>query len=642
MKTLEKNVLLLIVLAILSGCMHKGNLWSPEPEPTPPSKEDFFDFSTQQFIQVNIDYGFKDYIVLFELYDQNPMVEPEDGSLTKKEGLSPIFKASTDKSGKFSGAVTLPSRVNELWLYSEYAATISPIRLTINNGSISYHQNEYIVSGQSIRSRAVTQGNYYQYPDEYKLLGKNWTQLGLPDWCLPNRATPPAEILYSVHKTYTSAGGKIPERHPEFLSETTLSDIVISKPTKIKLVFINSGANFYNVVGYYTYPKGQQPQPDKITKVIAFPNIHGTDKTGTSIFPLDQVQMKYWNGTSFQNEFPADVVIGFFLQSNGFNVKDGSIGQAGDRDYNSIKYSSRNLNPDGKQRTVPLIDKESRQIIAIGFEDKEDFNYTDATFYLDIEQKDAAGQGIPALPPAEGPTVDDNSTTYFGTLTYEDMWPQEGDYDMNDVMIDYSCTVYKTIGTNKVTKIVDRFTPRHNGAVYVNGFGYQFHKVGNEKIRSISIEGPVQSAFAGVNHLEAGQEHPTIILCDDIKSAKEKPFTVTTQLNEADYKLLTPPYNPFIIVKTNEGRGKEVHLVNYPPTDKADPSFLGQNSDASQPGQELYYISKINMPFAIHLPNVKDFPIPEESVRIDETYPDFTKWVESKGKLYKDWYLPKN
>ncbi len=41
----------------------------------------------------------------------------------------------------------------------------------------------------------------------------------------------------------------------------------------------------------------------------------------------------------------------------------------------------------------------------------------------------------------------------FGTLTYEDKWPEEGDYDMNDVMIDYESTIYKTLATNKITKI---------------------------------------------------------------------------------------------------------------------------------------------------------------------------------------------
>ena len=67
--------------------------------------------STQmQTIKVNIDYGFNDYLVLFELFDENPTEEPEDGSIIKKENIKGLFKASTDKSGRFSGNVTIPAR----------------------------------------------------------------------------------------------------------------------------------------------------------------------------------------------------------------------------------------------------------------------------------------------------------------------------------------------------------------------------------------------------------------------------------------------------------------------------------------------------------------------------------------------------
>ena len=61
-----------------------------------------------QTIKVNIDYGFNDYLVLFELFDENPTEEPEDGSIIKKENIKGLFKASTDKSGRFSGNVTIP------------------------------------------------------------------------------------------------------------------------------------------------------------------------------------------------------------------------------------------------------------------------------------------------------------------------------------------------------------------------------------------------------------------------------------------------------------------------------------------------------------------------------------------------------
>jgi LruC domain-containing protein len=43
------------------------------------------------------------------------------------------------------------------------------------------------------------------------------------------------------------------------------------------------------------------------------------------------------------------------------------------------------------------------------------------------------------------------------------------------------------------------------------------------------------------------------------------------------------------------------------------------------------------MPFALNMP-ISEFPIPEEGVRIDESYPKFATWVKSNGAQAKDWY----
>ena len=96
-------------------------------------------------------------------------------------------------------------------------------------------------------------------------------------------------------------------------------------------------------------------------------------------------------------------------------------------------------------------------------------------------------------------------------------------------------------------------------------------------------------------------------------------------------------YNPFIFVGSGQARGREVHLVKYPPTDKADLSLLGTGKDVSRPEEDLYYVSIDLMPFALNMP-VSEFPIPEEGIRIDESYPKFATWVKSNGAQAKDWY----
>ena len=117
---------------------------------------------------------------------------------------------------------------------------------------------------------------------------------------------------------------------------------------------------------------------------------------------------------------------------------------------------------------------------------------------------------------------------------------------------------------------------------------------------------------------EPGQSHPTILLYDDMTKFKnitdesKKEYTVTITLDGASEKEVVPPYNPFIFISSNEGRGKELHLINYPPTDKADLSLLGTGKDIYRPEEGMYYVSADLMPFAINMP-VSNLPVPDKS-----------------------------
>ena len=663
MKDLTKCVLITATLFVLYSCMDKNGLnGAPEPTPEPekPSVEDYFDFNTMQTIKVNIDYGFNDYLVLFELFDENPTEEPEDGSIIKKENIKGLFKASTDKSGRFSGNVTIPARTEKIWLYSDYLGTVSPIELTIKDKSISFNQNDYIASHRD-RTRAVTPVNEFKYPDEYKILG-DWSESGKPTYLLP-KANTPDYILYNIKETYSTVKNKyISIVHPEFLENNFSSDIILSKATKIKLVFVNSGAGYKNVVGYYTYPKNETPEENKITKIIAFPNITRTDQA--SIFSRDQVELKYWDGTQFQDEFPAGVAIGFFLQPNGFSNNNGTIenpvkGNA----WNATKYSSPNLNYQGEKRTIALLDAISTQMVTIGFEDGKDNNFSDATFYLDIAQKDAVEKNtIPDLPDENAPTPDDNVQTTFGTLTYEDKWPEEGDYDMNDMIVEYKRDIHKSILTNKVEKIIDTFIPKHDGANWQNGFGYQLTGISNSDIKKITIEsGGIVSQFMEGKDREPGQDYPTIILFDNQKTAINKTFTVTIDVTQEKFtETAFIPFfnndywektyskfnmNPFIIISSGTGRDKEAHIVKFPPTSKMNFSYFGTGSDVSKPDEGLYYVNSENMPTGLQISGVRvgtkrsaDFLVPIEKTSILEAYPKFGAWASSFGASNGYWW----
>lgn len=312
------------------------------------------------------------------------------------------------------------------------------------------------------------------------------------------------------------------------------------------------------------------------------------------------------------------------------------------------RYSIRNLNTNNTQRTISLRDSQSGQIVAVGFEDNIDFDYADAIFYIHTSEKNAIDPALPALPEDPEAIPEQYKISYSGTLAFEDLWPKLGDYDMNDVMVKYTSTMTRNALDNRIYEIEDKFILQHCGGYLQNGFGYQLHKLSNSNVKSVKITGPDASGLSSSIYMEGketepGQSHPTILLYDDMTKFKnitdesKKEYTVTITLDGASEKEVVPPYNPFIFISSNEGRGKELHLINYPPTDKADLSLLGTGKDIYRPEEGMYYVSADLMPFAINMP-VSNLPVPEEGKRIDQSYPKFSGWVSSNGKQNKDWY----
>ena len=68
------------------------------------------------------------------------------------------------------------------------------------------------------------------------------------------------------------------------------------------------------------------------------------------------------------------------------------------------------------------------------------------------------------------------SRSVYGTLAFEDLWPSKGDYDLNDLVVDYHFQIV-TNTQNKVVDIKPTFCVRAAGAGYNNGFGFQIDGV---------------------------------------------------------------------------------------------------------------------------------------------------------------------
>lgn len=246
----------------------------------------------------------------------------------------------------------------------------------------------------------------------------------------------------------------------------------------------------------------------------------------------------------------------------------------------------------------------------------------------------------------------------FGSLAFEDLWPGQGDYDFNDLVLDYQFNIV-TNSSNKVTEVLSNFAIRAVGAGYANGFGFQLTGA-NLLPEDITVEGTVLDEnyiTLNTNGTEANQSKITVIVFDNVNkilpptsgfgvnvipsSPYVDPDTVVINMGFTPNKyaisdLNLSNFNPFLII--NKERGKEVHLPNYPPTSLVTATYFGSGQDNSDPSIGKYYKTANNLPWAIKIASSYDYTI--ESNQITSAFLKFASWAESSGVQFPDWYLP--
>ena len=250
------------------------------------------------------------------------------------------------------------------------------------------------------------------------------------------------------------------------------------------------------------------------------------------------------------------------------------------------------------------------------------------------------------------------------TLAFEDLWPSAGDYDLNDVVVGYSFKIV-TNASDNVVDMIGTFVLRASGAGLHNGFGFQLPNVDPTSV--ISTTGyqilPSSGYTLGSNGLETGQTFATIIVFDDffrfvVPAGGGTGVNTTAGQTPVPYDTITvtmafmnngtpgaggavsittlniSEFNPFIIARME--RGREIHLPDYEPTNKADPQYFGIEDDDSNPSIDKYYKTAGNLPWALNIYEEFDYPL--EEVSVTSAYLKFGDWVQSNGAQFPNWY----
>ncbi|NME72261.1 LruC domain-containing protein [Flammeovirga aprica] len=227
----------------------------------------------------------------------------------------------------------------------------------------------------------------------------------------------------------------------------------------------------------------------------------------------------------------------------------------------------------------------------------------------------------------------------FGTFAFEDLYPQKGDYDFNDIMVQYRHN-FVANGQNKVVKVYSTFVVKSVRSDLPCGFAYQL-PIHADSIASVTgakiLTGVVSLDTKG---LETGIDPsaPVMIVFDNhfglvkgngnIKKSDEFVIETTFVTPVEMSSFPVEDFNPFIFI--NQVRSNELHLANGTPTEKYDQSLRTAGEDSGN------YKTTEGHPWGLHIAH--KFHPPKESIDITNAYVNFRNFVESAGVNKKNWY----
>lgn len=256
----------------------------------------------------------------------------------------------------------------------------------------------------------------------------------------------------------------------------------------------------------------------------------------------------------------------------------------------------------------------------------------------------------------------------FGTLMFEDLWPGKGDYDFNDLVLDYKYQVVSN-SASQVVEVKYTFVTRAIGGALHNGFAFQLDGIASNYVLSVSgskANGASWAAFNG-NGTEAGQTNANILVIKDaydllpvsggysfvnvdpaapnvgtdttiiiVKFSDGPVYPVEDRITMSQFT--NSIFNPYLIV--GQDRGKEIHLPNKVPSNLVNASYFGMYQDDSNPTEGRYYKTKNELPWVLNIN--QSIPYSIEKTDFTESYLKFIDWVNSNGSSNMDWYQNKS
>ena len=633
-----------VVSVAFSSCLQKdvydpANSGDKEEEVT---LDNYFDFATTKNIQLNIDYGKECPRAYFEVYAENPLsYVAEGGQIIKKAGVSHIATGFTDIQGRYIKPASFPTAVSEVYIYSPDFGVPTLYKTKVVGSDVSAKitfENALDVTPVDSSTRSAQTRSSLKFITNVipNVLGTWNVNTGRPNYLDASKKINVDATLKSYITTYFPEGKN--NVGTNLVSDD--ADILIKEDANVVVNYFGGDTGAQSVFAYYCY--SENASIDEIRQAakhacVIFPNAH---KSSLGNYSGVAVNLKYINETgSFPEEeperIPAGTKIGFLIWNDGWR---------GVKANGNMFYSTKSLNSDKISHTAIFAakNKAGDRVNVITMEDWKngENDYNDVAFV--ISSNPIAAIEVPDVP---NPGDRQGTEMYSGVLGFEDNWPEQGDYDLNDVVMKYQSSVDYNID-NKVLNIIDKFTLAWTGANYKNSFAYEV-PFDLSKASKVTVNGSETSSYSG-NVITLFKDAKAELGVSNVnaedminQNIQEKTYTVSIQFNNPtlDKPVVVAPYNPFIKVFNS---ATEVHLTDHKPTTGANNRFPSGADISRGDVDGTYFICKDGFPFAIHVDarldaSILNLDLKKENQRIDKTYPKFAEWAKTRDPQIKWW-----
>lgn len=703
----KSTMMLLTLMSVMMFSCKDKDLY--DPNAVKPGEEqkvaNTFDFSTVQDVMLTVDYSaFNTHgPVFFSIYHENPFVgEGEDEHLD--ENIKPIYEDYTDKSGRFNQTVELPAYAKHLYVVTgNFFVTERLMETDVQNGGAKATAKS---AGTRAASRAVTRrgaqtNDVSKMPQLSYNVDDNGNKIGervYQDWQTPlgtwdDRSGAPSylidkskvdqELIFSdedMEGLYATVSQVLNANKACRKTYRDHEDLVLDKASEVTITMLGGSTCWNSSLGYYYYEVGKEPTDTKDLNIIMlFPNTQDGNWTrfdsrkndyngNIGVNRGDAIQLMYYPNIAdgdlsvVSNVFPANTKIGFILKSHGWGMQGEDYVIKGfaenDRKYNVWGASTPGLsyckvpagfenkkspyqypNPDGDSRSAKFAYKtvDGGKYAIVSFEDAcNDEDYDDVIFAL---------KPIDAFKPL--PEIESDRVVTEGVYAFEDLWPAQGDYDMNDVVVDFKhereMTRNNTTENFKTIYQTFYLTTYQNYVTLVSGLAL---KLNTKKKPTSIVMKKIASGSDDEETVTFENDGSIYYLTNDVKAELGTTYILELFYKDGVGKDDLASVEPFIFRKEANDQEWEVHIPYEVPTAKMDFSYFGKGDDASKVSDNIFFVRSGNYPFAFYLAGVnidafKDTILlrANESKMIDKLYPDFLDWSLSKGTEKEQWYL---